>query len=337
MNRTLLTPPARSRLGLPALALGTAALLATGCGEHPASPGAAGHAATALSAVAAVLPAAQAAPAARADAPVKLLNGNDQFAATLARGALAEPPAYHRVDATGGRQFAGPEIARQRALLRDLYWSRTPFDATALAADALPEVAREPDSFKRADLAKARRAELLAMHQAAAAFRRVAVLDSRGTGLTVLPYDAGSGSFRANFSGQAPQVVSFAKADGQRAVWELGLLGTEPSPGTDGRARMQLQHRPADEAAARRIEAEVVAAARGTGAANLPVLYQGEVIHTRADGLRSLAVVRVDAVSVLTRDAQQVLFTFDRRALGETIWVEHGTAATLGLLAKPGN
>ena len=267
---------------------------------------------------------------AAAEPEIKLVHGLDNAGATTRRRPLGPLESYQAVDATGDREFVGLEVERQRAALRNIYWSRAPFDAAAMGADVFAEIALEKDSFRRADLAASRHAELETLHRAAAAYRRVAVLDSKGGGINVLPYNAKSQTFRVNFNNSGVKMIAFDKGTGHHASWDLTLIGLNLSPGADGAVRHQLDFRPATEADARRIEAEVAGEARGVGAAHLPVLFYGEVIHATSEGFQSFATVRVDGVAVLARDANSVLFRFDRQALGDLIYLDFVMASRLG-------
>lgn len=228
-------------------------------------------------------------------------------------------------------------IAATTAGYRAIYWSRAKRDDELLAFDYLSAYRDEPDSFKRADLIKANKAQLDAAFTAVQANNHFAIISQRTTWMHVEHYDPKSKDFKFGLNWEAGQALRWSKPAAPKTFpdfWSLWVLGG--SMHGNGGASLPA-YQPKDEAEARAIEARLsVLGNQSGGAVNVETVLLGHTVGSGKYELENyVGLFVVDAVIAISPVDHQPLFTLDMRQLGQTVPVNNNDVLTMLGLPKP--
>ena len=207
------------------------------------------------------------------------------------------------------------ETTQVEQLYRNVFWAGAGRDDDLLAYDFLPEVRAENDAFKRADIVKARRAELDAAYAEAKKQKHYALYLDRDFLMSIGPYDAQKKGFLVDTGIRGDIAYGWPKPKehehNAHASWMIEFAGT----GLPENLRWYI---PKDEAEARKLEASLSKLrSNPASTVDLPGYYFGHIadLASRPEKHQYNALLVVDGIAVTDPATRQPLLTMDFHAL----------------------
>lgn len=123
------------------------------------------------------------------------------------------------------------ETTQVEKLYRNVFWAGAVRDDDLLAYDFLPEVRAEKDAFKRADIVKAKRAELDTAYAEARKQKHYALYLDRDFLMSIGPYDAQKKGFPVSTGIRGDMAYGWSKpkehAHNEHASWMIEFAGSD--------------------------------------------------------------------------------------------------------------
>ncbi len=207
------------------------------------------------------------------------------------------------------------ETTQVEKLYRNVFWAGAVRDDDLLAYDFLPEVRAEKDAFKRADIVKAKRAELDTAYAEARKQKHYALYLDRDFLMSIGPYDAQKKGFPVSTGIRGDMAYGWSKpkehAHNEHASWMIEFAGSD-LPENLG------WYIPRDEAEARQLEASLSKLrSNPSSTVDLPGYYFGHIadLASRPQKQQYNALLVVDGIAVTDPATRQPLLTMDFHAL----------------------
>jgi|GEM_PF-6931640 len=263
--------------------------------------------------------------------------------AAFARQPLQDISSYKSV-AVGDWRGLKPETLKDpEEVVRHMYWTKAERNDEILAYDLLPEYRKENDTFKRADIVKAKKQALDRFFAEAKSGNYFALESDKDSNVVVEQYDVKEKGFEVRLDYKDGAYYGLLKSNESNSnpspAWDIVPIGC--STGTSANSK-KIYYHPKNEEEAREISAKIAKAAKGTtGAQYFASSRLGHIMRSSPSTSMThdpTIIFVTDGVVVRSPDDRTPVFVIDRAQLGTQLTVtEDRLRAALELPPNPIN